>query len=98
MIRSYGNTEAQKIFEESKCKKLPNDLLRRSIFLLDLMDNVESLKDLRVKSFPPDIRLHKLKGKMKNRHAIDINKSSGWRITFEYKDGDFIQVCVENYH
>ena len=98
MIESYGNAEAQKIFEEGKVKKLPKRLLRRAIQLLDIMDNVESLSDLKLKSFPPDIRLHGLKGTQKGRYAIDINKVEGWRIIFEYDDSKFKRVRIENYH
>jgi len=98
MIESYGNAEAQKIFEDGKAKKLPTKLLKRAIQLLDIMDNVESLKDLKSKAFPPDIRLHQLKGEMKGRYAIDINKVDGWRITFEFSNNNFHRVIVENYH
>lgn len=98
MIESYGNSEAQKVFEEGKAKKLPKSLLKRAIYLLDIMDNVESLKDLKVKAFPPDIRLHLLKGASKGRYAIDIDKKSGWRITFEYEDNKFHRVIIEDYH
>lgn len=98
MVESYGNAEAKKIFEEGVSKKLPKELLRRTIFLLDIIDNVETLNDLKIKGFPPDIRLHKLKGDNKDRYAIDINKISGWRITFKYEDKLFKFVKVENYH
>ena len=98
MIESYGNSEAKNIFEDGKPKKLPTGLLRRSLHLLDIMDNIESLKELKVKSFPPSIRLHALKGEMKGRYAIDIDKIEGWRITFEYKKNKFQRVMVENYH
>jgi plasmid maintenance system killer protein len=98
MIESYGNAEAQRIFEDGKAKKLPTSLLKRAIQLLDIMDNVESLNDLKSKGFPPNIRLHALKGDNKGRYAIDINKLEGWRITFEFKDNKFIRVVVENYH
>jgi|SaaInlV_150m_DNA_6_1039752.scaffolds.fasta_scaffold89201_2 toxin HigB-1 len=98
MIESYGNAEAQKVFEDGKSKKLPPPLLKRAIQLLDIMDNVEGLDDLKLKSFPPDIRLHKLKGEMKGRYAIDINKIDGWRITFNFRDNKFVQVAIENYH
>jgi plasmid maintenance system killer protein len=98
MIESYGNIEAQKIFEKGKAKKLPQKLLKRAIHLMDIMDNVESLDDLKIKSFPPNVRLHALKGEMKGRFAIDISKTDGWRITFEFNDSKFIRVVVENYH
>ena len=98
MIESYGNAEAQRVFENGKAKKLPTKLLKRAILLLDIMDNVESLNDLKSKTFPPDIRLRALKGEMKGRYAIDINKIDGWRITFEFNDNVFIRVAIENYH
>ncbi len=98
MIESYGNAEAQRIFEDGKAKKLPNKFLKRAILLLDIMDNVDSLKDLKIKTFPPDIRLHPLKGNMKGRYAIDISKTDGWRITFEFSDNKFVRIAVENYH
>ena len=98
MIESYGNAEAQKIFEDGIAKKLPQKLLKRAIHLLDIMDNVESLGDLKTQAFPPDIRLHRLKGDMKGRFAIDINKTDGWRITFEFNENNFHRVVVENYH
>ena len=98
MIDSYGNAEAKRIFEDGECKKLPQDLLKRAILLLDIMENVESLDDLKVKGFPPDLRLHKLKGEHKDRFAIDINKVRGWRITFKFVDNIFKSVSVENYH
>ena len=98
MVESYGNSEAQKIFEEGKPKKMPSHLLKRTTHLLDIMDNVESLSDLKIKGFPPNIRLHKLRGEFKHKWAIDIDKVSGWRITFEFKENAFHLVCVENYH
>lgn len=98
MIESYGNAEAKRIFEEGECKKLPLDLLKRATLLLDIMDNVESLKDLKIKGFPPDLRLHKLKGEFQGRFAIDINKVKGWRITFVFENNVFKLVKVENYH
>jgi len=98
MIESYGNSETKRIFEEGKSKKLPSVFLKRTLQLLDILDNVESLADLKTDGFPPDIRLHKLKGELKGRWAIDINKLSGWRITFEFVDNKFQRVMVENYH
>ena len=65
---------------------------------MDIMDNVDSLSDLKIKSFPPDIRLHALKGDKKGRWAIDISKVDGWRITFKFSDNKFVLVMVENYH
>jgi toxin HigB-1 len=98
VIESFGNTEAKAVFENGKRKKLPTQLLQRAIDLLDIMDNVDSLSDLEVKGHPPSLRLHKLTGSRKGFYAIDINKTSGWRITFKFLDGAFHEVSIENYH
>ena len=98
VIKEFGNRIALDLFHIGKTKKLPFELCQRAIFLLDIMDAVTSLDELQKKGFPPSIRLHKLKGNRKNEFAIDINMISGWRITFIFKDNDFFDVKIENYH
>jgi proteic killer suppression protein len=98
MIKEFGNRVAYDLFHEGKTKKLPEKHWTRAIHLLDIMDAVSSLDELESKGFPPSLRLHKLKGNRKSEFAIDINKISGWRITFKYVDGDFYDVKIEDYH
>ncbi len=98
MIKEFGNRIAFDLFHRGKTKKLPAELWQRAINLLDIMDAVTSLDELQRKGFPPSLRLHKLKGDRKNEFAIDINKLSGWRITFLFKESDFYDVKIENYH
>ena len=66
--------------------------------MLDIMEAVESLEILKSKGFPPDLRLHPLKGSRSGEFAIDINKVSGWRITFRFEEKEFCDVKVEDYH
>lgn len=98
MIKDFGNKAAFDLFHYGKSKQLPNEYQKRAIFLLDILDAVESLEDLKSKGFPPSLRLHKLKGERKDEFAIDINKLSGWRITFRFVEKDFYGVKVKNYH
>ena len=98
MIKEFGNSIAFDLFQSGKTKKLPGELWKRATYLLDVMDAVTSLDELQRKGFPPSLRLHKLKGSRKNEFAIDVNKLSGWRITFLFKDNDFYDVKIENYH
>ena len=62
------------------------------------MEAVESLDDLRIEAFPPDIRLHKLKGDMQGFWAIDINKLKGFRIVFMFENNKFEYVKITDYH
>lgn len=98
MIKDFRNKVAFDLFHEGKCKKLPKELWQRTIFLLDIMDAVDDIVQLQQKGFPPSLRLHKLKGDRRSELAIDINKTSGWRITFKFTDGEFHEVKIENYH
>ncbi|MFK8137068.1 MAG: type II toxin-antitoxin system RelE/ParE family toxin [Bdellovibrionales bacterium] len=98
MIDSFANKIASELFHLGRSKRLPREHWGRAILLLDLMEAVDSLQDLMVEGFPPNLRLHKLKGIRKGEWAIDINKLSGWRIVFEYKNKMFINVKIENYH
>ena len=98
MIKDFGNRVACDLFHEGKTKKLPIELWQRAIYLLYIMDAVRSMDELQEKGFPPSLRFHEWKGNRKNEFAIDINKLSGWRITFRFLNGDFYDVTIENYH
>lgn len=98
VIKNFGNKVAFDLFHKGQSKKLPREFWRRATLLLDVMDAVEHLEDLTVKGFPPSVRLHQLKGERRGEWAIDIHKTSGWRITFKFADHCFNDVKVEDYH
>jgi len=98
LIKDFGNKAAYDLFTNGQAKSLPRDFWKRTVFLLDLMEAVDSLEVLSSKGFPPNLRLHNLKGDRKGEYAIDINKISGWRITFRFEKKEFCNVKVENYH
>ena len=98
MIRDFGNKIAADLFQKGKSKGLPRDLWKRAVYLLDIMEAVDSLEVLKSRGFPPNLRLHPLKGSRKGEFAIDINKVSGWRITFRFEGKEFFDVKVEDYH
>ena len=98
MIKDFGNKTAYDLYHKGSSKALPRQYWKRAIHLLDVMDAVESLEDLRQRGFPPSVRLHKLTGARKGDWAIDIHKLSGWRITFQFVVSEFVNVKVEDYH
>jgi len=75
---------------------LPGDMWFRAKALLTIMHSTSSIDDLRVKGQPPDIRLHKRKGDRKDYWSVTIKLP--WSITFRFKDGEFSDVKIENYH
>ena len=96
MIVSFRGKVAQDIWEQNQSKSLPEPLWLRAKALLTIMHNTQTLSDLRVKGQPPDIRLHKLKGDMKDYWSVTIKLP--WCITFKFKNGEFSDVRIENYH
>jgi len=52
--------------------------------------------DLRIQGQSPDIRLHKLQGDGKGYWSVTVKLP--WCITFKFKEGEFSQVRIENYH
>ncbi|GIL18604.1 MAG: hypothetical protein BroJett040_23550 [Oligoflexia bacterium] len=98
MIKYFGNKIASDLYHKGVCRTLPRQFWKRAIHLLEIMEAVEDLEELKRKGFPPNIRLHQLSGNRKGEWAIDIHKTSGWRITFRFENSEFIDVKVEDYH
>lgn len=96
MIKSFSGKIARDIWESNQSKTLPRDLWLRAKALLTIMHATDSIEDLRIKGQPPDIRLHKLKGDRKEYWSVTIKLP--WCITFKFKDGEFSEVKIENYH
>lgn len=96
MIVNFSNRSTEELWETNASKKFPKEIWVRAKALLTIMQNTSTLDDLKIKGQPPSIRLHKLKGNRKLEWSITI--SLPWCITFKYKDGEFIDVKIENYH
>ena len=98
MIRNFGNKAARDLFHKGSSKSVPQKHWQRAVDLLDVMEAVESLDELKVRGFPPSLRLHRLKASRSGELAIDIHKTDGWRITFKFENNEFVEVKVEDYH
>ena len=60
------------------------------------MHSTSSINDLKIKGQPPNIRLHKLKGERRDEWSVTIKLP--YCITFRFKNGEFSDVKIENYH
>ena len=96
MIVGLGNKVAKDIWETGQSKTLPKDVWLRAKALLTIMHNTQTLDDLKIQGAPPNIRLHKLKEDRKKAWSVTIKLP--WCITFEFKNGEFSKVKIENYH
>ena len=96
MIVSLGNKVAKDIWEMNKSKSLPKEFWLRAKALMTIMHNTQILDDLKIQGQPPNIRLHKLKGHRREYWSVTIKLP--WCITFKFKNGEFSEVKIENYH
>jgi proteic killer suppression protein len=44
----------------------------------------------------PGFRLHPLKGRMREHHAVSV--SGNWRVMFRFEDGNAVDVDYLDYH
>ena len=82
MIRTFKDKETEKVYNQIFSRKLPNSIQKTALRKLIMIDNAETLEDLKV---PPANRLEALKGEQ-------------FRICFVFKEGDFYDVEITDYH
>ncbi len=97
-IHSLKGKIANDVWQLKHSKSLPENLWKRARFLLILMNSSSKLENLKINGRPPDVRLHKLTGDRKGQWSVTIDKVSGWRIVFSFKDGEFFDVEIVDYH
>ena len=93
MIRSFRNSDTERLFKRQRIRKLPADLQRVALRRLIMLDAATNLIDLRI---PPANRLEKLVGDRLGQHSIRINDQ--WRICFRWSGGDAHDVEIVDYH
>jgi toxin HigB-1 len=96
LIVNFGNKLANEIWEKNNSKSLPRELWIRAKALLTIMHSTSTVEDLIILGQPPNIRLHKLKGDKKDQWSVTIKLP--WCITFKFKNGEFFDVKIEDYH
>ena len=93
MIRSFKDSETERVFGGQSSKKLPSEIQKRALLKLLMIDAAESEIDLRN---PPANHFEQLKGNRRGEHSIRINRQ--WRICFRFDSGNAYEVCIEDYH
>lgn len=93
MIKSFRDKEAERIFQRSFSRRLPQDIQRAALRRLNYLHAARELSDLLA---PPANRLEALSGDRQGQHSIRINDQ--WRICFEWIDNDAYNVEIVDYH
>lgn len=93
MITAFADKETEKLFTTGKSKRLPSEIITRSIMRLTQLDNAREVTDLLV---PPSNRLETLSGDRAGQWSIRINDQ--WRICFLFANGEATYVEITDYH
>jgi proteic killer suppression protein len=93
MIKSFGNSETEEVWNGNRVKKLPIEIQNIGRRKLRMINNSVDFGDL---SIPPANRLEKLSGKLKEYYSIRINDQ--WRIIFKWNNGNALEVKIIDYH
>lgn len=93
MIKSFADTETEKVFNREFSRKLPPDIQRIARRKLELLNVAKVLNDMRI---PPGNRLEKLVGDRDGQHSIRVNQR--WCICFVWRNGAAHHVEIIDYH
>ena len=93
MIASFKDADARELYETGRSRRVPSDIQRVALRKLKYLNNAEDLNDLRV---PPGNRLEALSGDRDGQHSIRINDQ--YRVCFVWRDGQFHDVEIVDYH
>ncbi len=92
MIKTFASKGLKELFQTGKSRYVRQDLLKRSLQILDVLDHAETLTDLKL----PGLRLHPDSRYQPVRYRVDVN--GPWRITFEFTDGKARKVDLVQDH
>ena len=93
MIKSFTDTETEKVFHRVFSRKLPGDIQSVALRKLRMLNNAHGIDDLRI---PPANRLERLSGSRAGQRSIRVNDQ--WRVCFTWSDGDAYDVEIVDYH
>lgn len=93
MIKSFADKETHKIYRQEFSKRLPADIQKTALRKLIMIDNAETISDLKV---PPANHLETLKGDKAGKYSIRINKQ--YRICFSFIGSNAFDVEIVDYH
>ena len=73
-------------------KGIPAQFASRIERILDRLDAAQVPNDMDL----PEYKFHELRGSRKGVFTVSV--SSNWRLSFEFKDSDVVNVDMEDYH
>jgi proteic killer suppression protein len=92
MIRNFRHKGLQRFFETGNTKGINPNHAKRLKVRLEIMDEAEELEQLD----QPGWNFHELSGDRQGTFSIHVN--GNWCLTFQFQEGDCLNVDYEDYH
>jgi len=92
MIISIRHKGLRELFEKGKSAKIQQDHKNRLQMILTILNAATEIRDINF----PGSGLHQLKGDLEGYWVIRV--SGNWRLTFQFKEGDVLEVDYVDYH
>jgi proteic killer suppression protein len=92
MLKSIKHRGLKQLYRTGSTQRISTELHGKILERMDVLEVAESLKDLNI----PGYNFHKLSNRKPPCWTIHVN--GPWCITFNWKDGEAIDVNFENYH
>ena len=93
MIKSFADSETERVFRRTFSRRLPQDIQRAALRRLSYLHAAKDLNDLLV---PPSNRLEQLHGDREGQYSFRINDQ--WRVCFTWLGQDAYRVEIVDYH
>lgn len=93
MIKSFSDKTLENCWRYGNCHQIKQDLKRRILIKLDLMDAATCIDDL--KNVPGN-HLHQLQGNYQGYLSIAVN--GPWRLIFIIDNGNIYNIKLMQYH
>lgn len=92
MIINFADKRTETFYSSGK-GRLPENIQRKALMLLQILDAAEDIKDM---ASPPGNRLHTLSGNLAGYYSVSINMQ--FRIIFRFENGNAYDVKIADYH
>lgn len=92
-IASFAHKGLKKLYLADHAKGLPPDAVDKLRAMLTFLQDMRAPENLR--AFPL-WKAHQLTGDRKGVWSLHITRN--WRLTFQIKDGEIVEVDYEDYH
>ncbi len=93
MILGFRNKTLERFFRTGKTQGIRPEHIKRLRLILTLLNRMRGLRDL---SEASGLRLHQLKGDLKNFWSVTL--SGNWRVIFQFDGTDVFEVDYLDYH